>query len=197
MLDFPRQLRRQEREPNKSLSTLLLCTKKSYYLRYPLWRDKAGGLDHRQACSWEHVYQLDFHPCRNNFLGNNETETALSGFDSTHDGRYNKQISVRFLFLLRCLPITLISTVHSHADYFEFTQKYTIFVLKNKIISVKLQACSKEMIKQWQAKQSKLSQKPCHLSYSVSKKMWNICSWQLAHNPYVRDRFVYERYRKK
>lgn len=95
---------RQVGEPNKSLSTLSLCTKTSYYLRYPLWRDKAGGLDHRQACSWEHVYQLDFHPCRNNFLGSNETEAALSGFDSIQDERYNKQIP-GILFLLCCLPM--------------------------------------------------------------------------------------------
>lgn len=64
---------------------LVLHKKKSYYLWYPFWGDKAGGLDHRQAGSWKHVYQLDFHPCRNNFLGNNETETALSELDAPQD----------------------------------------------------------------------------------------------------------------
>lgn len=51
--------------------------------------------------------------------------------------------------------------------------------------SVKLLACNKEMIKQWHARQSKLSQKPCHLSYSISKKIWNICSWQLWHTNHM------------
>lgn len=74
-------LREKKQVSNKSLSTKLQCTKKTYYLRYPLWRHKAGGLDHRQACYREQVYQLDFHPCWNNFLGSNETETDYSGFD--------------------------------------------------------------------------------------------------------------------
>lgn len=60
--------------PNRLISTVPLCAEQRFYLRHPLWRDKAGGLDHRQACSWQHVYQLDFHPCWDNFLGNNESE---------------------------------------------------------------------------------------------------------------------------
>lgn len=124
--DFPQYLSRLERAPNKSLSTLLLRTKKSYYLRYPLWRDKAGGLDHRQACSWEHVYQLDFHPCRNNFLGNNETETTLSGFDSSQDRGCNKKIC-GFFILLCCEPFMLISIFCmlncAFAEYFKISRK--------------------------------------------------------------------------
>lgn len=130
----------QTRELNKSLNTCLLCTKKSYYLRYPLWRDKAGGLDHRQACSWEHVYQLDFHPCRNNFLGNNETETALSGFDSSQDGRHNKYISgckhiVTYIHMLNLAP----------ARHFEIFQNIKCLLLLhtavNKIISASSAIC--------------------------------------------------------
>lgn len=64
-----------ERKTNKSLGTLGFAQGERYYLRYPLWRDKAGGLDRWQARSWKHVYQLDFHPCRDNFLGSSENET--------------------------------------------------------------------------------------------------------------------------
>lgn len=123
---FPQCLFTLEKELNKSLSTLLLRTKKSYYLRYPLWRDKAGGLDHRQACSWEHVYQLDFHPCRNNFLGNNETETALSGYNFTHDGRRNKQIIWTILLLQQCLSVILIFDSHM----FELAENIQFFLIR-------------------------------------------------------------------
>lgn len=71
-----------ERKTNKSLGTLGFAQGERYYLRYPLWRDKAGGLDRWQARSWKHVYQLDFHPCRDNFLGSSENETHTFWLDA-------------------------------------------------------------------------------------------------------------------
>ena len=64
-------------ERASSISTVSLCIKKRSYLRHPLGRHKAGGLDHRQACSWQHVYQLDFDPCWDYFLGKIESEKTL------------------------------------------------------------------------------------------------------------------------
>lgn len=51
--------------------------------------------------------------------------------------------------------------------------------------SLKLWACNTETIKQWHAQHGKLSQEPCHHSYSISKKMWNICPWQIWHTTHM------------
>lgn len=69
---------RPGKENYKKFSTLSLWTKKTPYLRYPLWGNKAGGLDHWQACFGKHVYQLDFLSRRNNFLKHNETKNSLN-----------------------------------------------------------------------------------------------------------------------
>lgn len=69
---------RPGKENYKKFSILSLWTKKTPYLRYPLWGNKAGGLDHWQACFGKHVYQLDFLFRRNNFLKYNETINSLN-----------------------------------------------------------------------------------------------------------------------
>lgn len=162
--DFPRHLWREEREPNKSLGTLLPCTKKSYYLRYPLWRDKAGGLDHRQAGPWEHVYQLDFHPCRNNFLGNNENWNSsfldliphkTRGWGVRHADIWqvvpsaqpvshgNIYIHILYRALARSLQNTLVIHSISHNNRLRWIKS-----LLHPVQSVKLQARNRELIKQ-------------------------------------------------
>lgn len=79
--DFSLGFCRPRKENNKKFSALFLWTMKTSYLWYPLWGNKTGGLNHWQTCSRKHVYQLDFHSRRNNFLRYNETETAWTGFD--------------------------------------------------------------------------------------------------------------------
>lgn len=106
--EFPLGPCRPGKENNKWLGARSVCTKKTYYLRYPLWRDKTGGLDHRQTWSGKHVYQLDFHPRRKYFLRKNETETAWTGFK----GRWNLPAgTVASAFLVCVGPFFVVSAI--------------------------------------------------------------------------------------
>lgn len=98
----------------KKFSTLSLWTKKTPYLRYPLWGNKTGGLDHWQACFRKHVYQLDFLSRRNNFLKYNETKNSLNWlwWEVEHNGLCSRhQSRLPFPFVCTIFAISGITGV--------------------------------------------------------------------------------------